>query len=35
MLCPFELKAFSEKFNELKLYDDGNTPMEKFTVTTT
>ena len=34
MLCPYELEAFLEKFNELKVDYDGITPMNNFAVTT-
>ena len=35
MLCPYALKAFAEQLNVLKVDDDGITPMEKFSGTTT
>ena len=35
MLCPYALKAFPEKLNELKVVSDGITPMEEFSGTTT
>ena len=30
MILPYSLKDFSEKINELKVVDDGVTPMENF-----
>ena len=35
MLCLYDLKAFSENINELKVNDDGITPMENFADITT
>ena len=35
MIRPYALKAFEEKINELKVDDDGITPMEDFVCTTT
>ena len=35
MLCPHALKAFAEKFNVIKVGDDGITPVENFAGTTT
>ena len=35
MLFPYVLKAFAGQINELKLDDDGITPMENFADTTT
>ena len=35
MLWPYVLKAFAEELNLLKVGDDGITPMEKFSSTTT
>ena len=35
MLCPYALKAFPEQLNVPKADDDGITPMEKFSGTTT
>ena len=35
ILWPYELKAFGEQLNVLKLDDNGITPMENFSVTTT
>ena len=34
MLYPYSLKEFSEQLNELKVGDDGITPMEHFAGTT-
>ena len=35
ILWPYALKASTEQFNELKVYGDGVTPMEKITGKTT
>ena len=35
MLCPYTLKAFVEKLNELNVDDYGINTMEKFAYTTT
>ena len=35
ILWPYELKAFAEQLNELKLVGDGINPMDKFSGTTT
>ena len=35
MLLPYELKAFAEQFNELKLCGEGTISMKKFAGTTT
>ena len=35
MLCTYALKVFTEKLNQIKVDDDGITPMENFSVTTT
>ena len=35
MLCPYELKAFSEQLNLIKVDDYGINPMEKFAGKTT
>ena len=35
MLCTYELKAFAEKLNVIKVDNYGITPMEKFVDTTT
>ena len=35
MLCPYKLKDFSEKLNEIKVDGDRITPMKKFSGTTT
>ena len=34
MLWPYALKYFAEQLNELKVYNDGITPMENFAGTT-
>ena len=35
MLCPYAIKTFVEQLDELKVDNDGITPMEKFSGTTT
>ena len=35
MLYPYALKAFAEQLNEIKVYDDGITPMDNFSGTKT
>ena len=35
MLWLYVINAFAEQLNELEMYYDGVTPMEKFSVTTT
>ena len=32
---PYEQKAFAKQYNVINVDDDGNTPMEKFSDTTT